>query len=451
MNKNATKNSNALSAIYIASRPDHLPGNNMLYELAFTNSLQPTMITLPSSAEIISINRAACKLLGYSAKELLHKHREDIFVINDKNYKKMLRQRKARGHSTVFLTGIKKKGSSFPCLVSSAVFTDTDGIEKSIISLSDLSRSVLKQKNIDANNEKTIASNIELANLKQKTIDQLNGKIVTGNIKLARSKQRRIDTAKGKVIAANIIMAQSKSDKAKLRYHKLAEEKTVRAFKLKEKQIADAREDAKDAARSDIGKELHDNINQLLSASRMYIEMAKRGCGNSKMYLNRSSEYTLAAIEEIRNLTRGITTDTIVHLGLAEAIENMAGDIMEASPVKIYCELQEFMENSIDKKFKLNIYRIVQEQLNNIIKHAQAKEITISLMQKNMSVVLNITDDGVGFDTNKKQSGIGVDNIKSRAAGYNGTAGFVSQPGQGCILNVVFPVTKAAAVCSKTS
>ncbi len=446
MNNKANKKSNALSAIYIANRPADLPGNNMLYELAFTNSLQPTMITLPSTSEIISVNKAACKLLGYSVKELLHKQWEDIFVINDNNYKKMLRQRKARGYSTAFLTGIKKKGTSFPCLVTSAVFSDTDGTEKAIISLADLSQSVLKQKHIDAGKEKIVAGNIELANFKQKTIDLANGKIVTGNIKLARSKQRRIDTAKGKIVAANIVLAQSRSEEEKLSYHKLADERTAHAFKLKEKQIADAMEDAKDAARSDISKELHDNINQLLGASRMYIEMAKRGCANSKMYLSRSSEYILTAIEEIRNLTRGITTETIVHLGLTEAISNMAADIMEANPVTIHCKLNGFIENSVDKKFKLNIYRIIQEQLNNIIKHAKAKEITISLSQKNMSVMLNITDDGVGFDTNKKQSGIGVDNIKSRAAGYNGTAGFVSQPGQGCILNVVFPITRATAI-----
>jgi PAS domain S-box-containing protein len=445
MIKNVIKKPNALSAIYIASLPVDLLGNNMLYELAFTNSLQPTMITFPATAKIISVNKAACKLLGYSAKELTQKHREDIFAINDKNYKKMLRQRKTRGHSTVFLTGITKKGTSFPCLVTSAVFMDTDGAEKAILSLSDLSQSILKQKHIDAGKEKIVAGNIELANSRQKTIDLANGKIVNGNIKLARSRQRRIDTAKGKIIAANIILAQSKSDKARQRYQKLADKKTVRAFKLKEKQIADAMEDAKDTARSDMGKELHDNINQLLGASRMYIEMAKRGCGNSKMYLNRSSEYTLTAIEEIRNLTRGITTETIVQLGLVESIENMAADIMQVNHVKIECALQGFRETDVDRKFKLNIYRIVQEHLNNILKHANAMKITIGLVQKNKEVILNITDDGVGFDVHKKQKGIGVENIKSRAASYKGTASIISQPGEGCILHVTFPIEKAAA------
>ena len=224
---------------------------------------------------------------------------------------------------------------------------------------------------------------------------------------------------------------------------KVLEEKLELEIKLKEKQISEAMEDAKEAERSDIGKELHDNVNQLLGVSRMYLEMAKKGGDNSEMYLSHSSEYTLTAIEEIRKLTKGLTTDTIKNLGLCEAIESVAQNTMEVNPVKISCTLESFIESSVNDKFKLNLFRIVQEQLNNILKHAKATGITISLSQNKKSVMLAISDNGVGFDTSKKRKGIGVDNIKSRAASYKGIADFVSQPGQGCVLTVTFPVTDA--------
>ena len=64
----------------------------------------------------------------------------------------------------------------------------------------------------------------------------------------------------------------------------------------------------------------------------------------------------------------------------------------------------------------------------------------ISLSQNKNAVELGIIDNGIGFDTEKKQTGIGVDNIKSRARSYNGNANFVSQPGSGCSLTVTFPV-----------
>lgn len=158
------------------------------------------------------------------------------------------------------------------------------------------------------------------------------------------------------------------------------------------------------------------------------------------MYLSRSSEYTLTAIEEIRKLTRRLTTDTIKTLGLCEAIENITRDTMEVNPVKISCALESFKEDSVNDKFKLNVFRIVQEQLNNILKHANATKVTISLLQNKKNIMLTISDNGVGFDTAKKQKGIGIANIKSRAVSYNGMADFVSQPGQGCVLRVIFPV-----------
>ncbi len=224
---------------------------------------------------------------------------------------------------------------------------------------------------------------------------------------------------------------------------KVLEERLEQEIKLKEMQIAEATEDAKETERSDIGKELHDNINQLLGASKMYVEMAKRGGENSEMYLSRSTEYTLKAIQEIRYLTRGMTTDNIKNIGLCEAIENLSKDTMEINPVKISWAMESFMEHSVNDKFKLNVFRIVQEQLNNILKHSKATEVTISLSQIKKPVLLTVSDNGIGFDTGKKQRGIGIINIKSRAAAYNGTADFVSKPGQGCILTVSFPVTGA--------
>lgn len=223
----------------------------------------------------------------------------------------------------------------------------------------------------------------------------------------------------------------------------ILEEKLKQEIQLKEKQIADAMEDAKDTERSDIGKELHDNINQLLGASRLYLELAKRGGENSEMYLSRSSEYTISAIEEIRKLTKSLTTDIIKNLGLSEAIETIIHDTMEVSPVKISSSLDGFMENSVDNKFKLNVFRIVQEQINNILKHAGASEVIIQLLQDKKFVILTISDNGVGFDIHKKQAGIGLKNIKSRAMSYFGTADFVSTAGHGCILKVTFPISDA--------
>jgi len=221
---------------------------------------------------------------------------------------------------------------------------------------------------------------------------------------------------------------------------KVLEERLEQEMKLKEQQIAEATEEGRETERSNIGKELHDNVNQLLGASRLYLSMAKRGGENSKMYFSRSSQCTLTAIEEIRKLTKVLTTDVIKNLGLCESIENIARDTMEVNKVKISFAPGSFRENSVNEKFKLNVFRIVQEGLNNILKHANATKVTISLTQNKKSIILSISDNGVGFDTTNKSKGIGVGNINNRAELYNGNANFISQPGEGCLLIVTFPV-----------
>lgn len=219
------------------------------------------------------------------------------------------------------------------------------------------------------------------------------------------------------------------------------ENKLEQEIKLKETQIAAAIEDARETERSDIGKELHDNVNQLLGASRLFLDMAKRGGVDTNAFLNRSSEYTITAIEAIRKLTKGLTTDIIKNLGLCEAIVNVTEDTMKVNHIKIFCGLKAFDEKIVNDKFKMNVFRIIQEHLNNILKHAHATKVTLRLSQNIKSVILTISDDGIGFDTGKKRKGIGVDNIKSRATAYNGTADFVSQSGRGCVLTVTFPLT----------
>ncbi|MFN2438983.1 MAG: PAS domain S-box protein [Chitinophagaceae bacterium] len=544
---------------------------NMLHRLAFDNSLQANIVSTVNGGKIILANKSACKLLGYSKKELLTKSRADIVDINDNRFKKMLEQRKTRGKATALVTVIKKSGKRIPCEITSAVFMGENGIEVAIITITDISQNILRQKSIDTKQEKIVANNIVRAKSKQRNIDTKKERIVADNIVRAKSKQKNIDSKKEKIIARNIILAKAKSNREKLdnetairkqfvteyeerfklifnsssdvlydsdlitgeviisdayekefgykitghmrpeedwishihpddkeavvndylravasediewKYsyrilkadgsvanvlssaiiirnskgnayriigsmhdmskQKILEERLEQEIKLKEKQIAAATEEAKETERSDIGKELHDNVNQLLGVSTLYLNIAKLGGKDSEMYLSRSSEFTLTAIEEIRKLTKGLTTDTIKNLGLCEAIDNITRDTMEVNPIKISSALDIFIENRVNDKFKLNFFRIVQEQLNNILKHAKATEVKISLSQNKKSITLIISDNGVGFDTDKKPKGIGIANIKSRAATYNGTADFVSQPGQGCVLNVTFPVT----------
>ena len=93
----------------------------------------------------------------------------------------------------------------------------------------------------------------------------------------------------------------------------------------------------------------------------------------------------------------------------------------------------------IPNKTKINIYRIVQESMQNIYKHAEANSVKISIQLKNHVILLRIEDDGKGFDVNKSKKGIGIKNINSRVSEIDGTANFDSKINQGTILNITVP------------
>jgi PAS domain S-box-containing protein len=213
--------------------------------------------------------------------------------------------------------------------------------------------------------------------------------------------------------------------------------------RLKTRQISEAVANAQELQRAAIGIELHDNINQLLGASKLYLEIGRKNEVNKDFYLRRSAEYIFSAIEEVRKLTRGMIADVISHLGLAEAIANIIKDTMEIYPAKISCNNIFILEEPLNDKFKMNIFRIIQEQLNNILKHAVASVVNISLEQSENDMVLSVSDNGIGFDTAKKTVGIGLANIKSRAKAYHGRAHFDSRPGAGCVMTVTFPLSDA--------
>lgn len=217
------------------------------------------------------------------------------------------------------------------------------------------------------------------------------------------------------------------------------EEKVEQEKIIKQKEITNAVFAAQENERSGIGRELHDNINQLLGATKLYIDLAKKEGSNRESYLTTSSEYTLTAIEEIRKLSKILITPLINEQGgLVESVKDLVEDTMRVHPIKILLHTNDFNEALLSNKFKLNIFRIVQEQINNILKHAQAKKIDINFKDNDGQLLVNIGDDGIGFDTTKRKSGVGITNIKSRARLYNGTVQLTSEAGKGTRLIISF-------------
>lgn len=233
------------------------------------------------------------------------------------------------------------------------------------------------------------------------------------------------------------VLALSNNIEEKIRLeNKLAEEREA-----KQKEITEAVIRVQEKERYEISRELHDNVNQQLTVAMMYIATAEKGANNAEALLKQSSGFIYNAIEEIRKLSKALVTPLIKDFGLCKAIEGLLEDIQPANNsihFDFFCE--NFYEEDIHYEFKLSIYRIVQEQLNNILKHAKAKEVVIELYRDEV-IRLSVNDDGVGFDTKKKRKGIGIHNIQTRVGLYGGKITIHSEPGQGCQLRLEFPIT----------
>lgn len=223
------------------------------------------------------------------------------------------------------------------------------------------------------------------------------------------------------------------------------EEKLQAEKKMQQQQITEAVITAQEKERSEIGKELHDNVNQLLSASRLYIDAAAADFDNRPLLLSQASGYIKNAIEAIRSLSKVLHTPLISELGLAESIDNLANEMMAVNDIIINLNLDGFKEELWNENFKLTLYRIVQEQLSNILKHAKASTAGITIYEVNELILLEIDDDGVGFDTTAKRKGVGINNILSRATMYNGTVQLHSEEGKGTKLSVGFPLNDIIA------
>ncbi|MFT3979613.1 MAG: PAS domain-containing protein [Ferruginibacter sp.] len=224
----------------------------------------------------------------------------------------------------------------------------------------------------------------------------------------------------------------------------LLEEKLDEEQLLKQKEIAEAVVTAQEKERNEIGKELHDNVNQLLSASKLFIDAAAKDDGTrSESLLAQASGYITNAIEEIRSLSKVLHAPLIGELGLCESIMILREDIMMVNELNVEVDLEHFCEDDLNENFKITLYRIIQEQLTNILKHAKASNACILLKSDNKEIVLEVKDDGIGFDTSQKKAGIGLSHIQSRAGMYGGKLEIKSKPGKGSLFEIKFPISKA--------
>jgi PAS domain S-box-containing protein len=216
------------------------------------------------------------------------------------------------------------------------------------------------------------------------------------------------------------------------------EQKITLERKEKSHQINSAAITAQEKERTFLGQELHDNINPILATAQLYMDCAISSTDDRVSLIKESKTFINKAIEEIRAMANSLIPKPFQHIALKDAIADICKNINKASELQFTVDWDNMDEKLLSDKMKLAIFRIVQEQLTNIIKHANANEVIIELYQQRGIVKLNIQDDGVGFDITAKRNGVGLQNITNRAELLDGEVFINSAPGKGCELQVIF-------------
>jgi PAS domain S-box-containing protein len=201
---------------------------------------------------------------------------------------------------------------------------------------------------------------------------------------------------------------------------------------------------AQENERNIIGRELHDNVNQLLVATKLMISLMiqRAGCaGIADDLLQQCNENIFVAIEENRKIARVLASPDFETETLPDQLRKLTESMLTITGLKIQIDTRFFSESMLDKQQKLGVYRILQEQCTNIVKHAFAKNVFITLQTTGHTFKMIIADDGKGTETGIEVRGVGLKNIASRVELFNGIVNTKSSPGCGFTLEIEIPLS----------
>jgi len=218
---------------------------------------------------------------------------------------------------------------------------------------------------------------------------------------------------------------------------KLIEQELVKQKVEEQKRVTRAMMTAQENERNHLSEELHDNVNQILAGTKLYLGMIGQDKPELKDLLKYPSELIDSTIAEIRSLCHWLSTPP-KNVDLNQMVKDLLETFSKSTSIKSGFTYS-VTSLVLDDDLKLNIYRIIQEQINNIVKYARAKNVNISIIENNKVLEIITKDDGVGFNVNAKRKGIGIYNMMHRISSYNGEINIISSPGKGCTIAISIP------------
>lgn len=232
-------------------------------------------------------------------------------------------------------------------------------------------------------------------------------------------------------ILQDITERKEAEEKVKQLQEDLMQQQKIEQLKI----IATALE-AQEKERHAIGLELHDNVNQILVGTNLFLSMIKRNPEKGPELIASSMQNLQDAIEENRKIAHVFVAPDLENETLLKQLKHLTSKMLDITGIKVNFETSNFNEKLVSPERKINIYRITQEQCTNIVKYAKATRVDITLLTKNGELIMTIKDNGVGMEKGKVPTGIGLKNISGRLSIFNGSSEIITAKGKGFSLTV---------------
>lgn len=198
-----------------------------------------------------------------------------------------------------------------------------------------------------------------------------------------------------------------------------------------ERSIYSAALEGEERERLRLSKELHDGLGPLLSTLKIYYEALEKRPADDEIQ-RRIKAILNESINSVKEISNNLSPYVLQNLGVTKALKAFIDKIVFAGKLDI--ELNSNVNERLDEKTEITVYRLITEMLNNTIKHANASKVFINLMQNSHTLNIEYLDDGIGFDAaklNELTGGIGLFNMKSRIEKMGGNCEFISAVGKG--------------------
>lgn len=217
----------------------------------------------------------------------------------------------------------------------------------------------------------------------------------------------------------------------------------IRALERRQEKRINLMVATQEEERRRIARDLHDEVGVKLSALRLSLsslseKLKAEEKGQAEAIARQSDSLVGEAMQDVRRLLVNLSPRILEEFGLIPAVEAIVTRIKETSPIQIHFSTFGTVER-MNHDFELSLYRMVQELINNVIKHADAKEVSLQLGMRDEKIVLMIEDDGIGFDAGKQVEGHGLQNLKVRTQLMKGTIAIDSHPGKGTSISIEIP------------